>query len=1211
MLTLLAFMGGAFFLSSLFKGKSLEGMGKVNIEEESEIDEEELLYNIGDQASEENDDAFANTDELSEEETQDLLYKMGDQASEGNDNAFANTDELTQNQLQDLLATSGISPEVERSSATPKPIIKEEPEPQTPEEPQAPKLKVPKLDITKDKATVSQGSIYSKTSQKNLTQDMLSGRPKQESQKPKKQPTPQNKTAQQKAQIQNQAPSPTKLTRKQTDEEFEQELKKRINKRKQYENKKEQEYKQQQAEKRKTEQEYKEYQKEMVKKYPSMSKEQKQQILAEYNKSQKLYEQQLAQQNLQAQQQQNRQEQQRKQNYQNKPTSKLRPKTSSNNTNHLKQYTTKNHKKAQQSNNRVTDVRKISSKGLKRLNKYEKDVIKASNKYNLDKNLVKGLMYQESIHLAVLKNKDEKTIKSSAGAVGVMQFMPPTARDMNLVVNDNTDERTNSSKAINAGGRYLSILSKRYNGNNVKALAAYNWGMGNVDNKTTAQILASAPLETRKYISRVLGYKAFLDSQPDNPRIASYYKKGHAYKAEKFNKLVEDGLLSKENLEALEKTYNVKIIGTPFLEESAGKTASYIPADESPLGQDLGKDIILYDNLRGEKTQAPVNYEISHELRHKINATEGRKVASETEVYLGLVNEGLIGQRDFQGRFIKDQDGNVTGNTALSLEQRQDAKRYLKDHKIEQRTKEMLREKDLMVQGDSNTAKTKRGLTGGAVNTYFTFKGLKDLVGDVHPISRLAEKAEKAFLDTAEKIARKDESQIFSWYEQKEIQEEASNKVLTDLSHRLEQSADKIYRSSLSKEATAEYEKVQVDMAEASGVIDIIEANWNLGTHLLKNAKSWSLEGTLAGTSEAALPGVVGFKAAAKATTLLSKIKYGMGSGAIHGVTVDPLSQFSQEIAKGEDYDKALELTLKQIPMSIALGASIGSVGGAISRNRNIDTAIENMNDASNPLSPFERQLVSELTQDAINTSNNSITMGSVTQVAQNSAKLDTNQDEEESSSTTKITPQTLNPTEAELRAAGLPANKTELVAKLDKLLVEIGDDPEMVKLQEARVRNTEAGNRLLEINRKIQQQQAQDRDTGVVNNENYLNNVPKPQRSVEKAITLLKDDITSQIKKTTAVSNPKVYDVVGLHGIGKTTILSKRDDFKNTDLEPHLNGVHINYDRAKTWLPTDHTSEYLTKLNKTMVETHLDLAVNQKRNVFFENTNPTKNNNE
>lgn len=85
---------------------------------------------------------------------------------------------------------------------------------------------------------------------------------------------------------------------------------------------------------------------------------------------------------------------------------------------------------------------------------------------------------------------------SGAGAQGLFQFMPGTARDMGLRGNDVFDP----VKSAGAAARYLSMLLQKNGGDLNKALASYNWGIGNVQKYG----MALMPQETRQYIPKVL-----------------------------------------------------------------------------------------------------------------------------------------------------------------------------------------------------------------------------------------------------------------------------------------------------------------------------------------------------------------------------------------------------------------------------------------------------------------------------------------------------------------------------------------------------------------------------------------------------------------------------------------------------------------------------------------------------------------------------------
>ncbi|WP_448206496.1 lytic transglycosylase domain-containing protein [Azospirillum sp. sgz302134] len=85
---------------------------------------------------------------------------------------------------------------------------------------------------------------------------------------------------------------------------------------------------------------------------------------------------------------------------------------------------------------------------------------------------------------------------SSAGAQGIMQFMPATAKQYGVDVTD-------PKSSIDGAAHYLSDLTKQFGGDERKAVAAYNAGPGRV--QEAGGDLSKLPAETQAYVPKVLG----------------------------------------------------------------------------------------------------------------------------------------------------------------------------------------------------------------------------------------------------------------------------------------------------------------------------------------------------------------------------------------------------------------------------------------------------------------------------------------------------------------------------------------------------------------------------------------------------------------------------------------------------------------------------------------------------------------------------------
>lgn len=142
-------------------------------------------------------------------------------------------------------------------------------------------------------------------------------------------------------------------------------------------------------------------------------------------------------------------------------------------------------------------------------------------------NIIEPILKKNNIpddfkYLALAESGFDPKAISPAGAAGIWQFMKGTAKENDLEVSGEVDERYNIEKATEAACKYLHQSYEKY-GDWTTVAASYNAGRNGVDTQIERQkekhyynLLLSE--ETNRYVFRILALKAILE----NPKAYGY-----------------------------------------------------------------------------------------------------------------------------------------------------------------------------------------------------------------------------------------------------------------------------------------------------------------------------------------------------------------------------------------------------------------------------------------------------------------------------------------------------------------------------------------------------------------------------------------------------------------------------------------------------------------------------------------------------------------
>lgn len=218
-------------------------------------------------------------------------------------------------------------------------------------------------------------------------------------------------------------------------------------------------------------------------------------------------------------------------------------------------------------------------------------------------------------YLALGESSLRPTVRSSAGAVGMWQFMYGTARASGLEINTYVDERRDPEKATRAAARHFKELYESYNGNWEMVLAGYNCsyrcitraarraGKSIEDNPSYWEIYPFLPRETRGFVPKFIA-AALIVSNPEMYGIqAEDFGQEIAYDIVEIN-----GMLSVEAAAMLTGTdiATIRALNPELLKASLPDQAEPY-ALRIPLGT-FDRFVRAFDNLPVEEKVSPSEY---------------------------------------------------------------------------------------------------------------------------------------------------------------------------------------------------------------------------------------------------------------------------------------------------------------------------------------------------------------------------------------------------------------------------------------------------------------------------------------------------------------------------------------------------------------------------------------------------------------------------
>ncbi|NOT86129.1 MAG: transglycosylase SLT domain-containing protein [Methylococcaceae bacterium] len=188
--------------------------------------------------------------------------------------------------------------------------------------------------------------------------------------------------------------------------------------------------------------------------------------------------------------------------------------------------------------------------------------------------------------LPIVESAYQATAKSPMSAAGLWQFIPSTGADYHLKQDAQYDDRLDIAASTQAATSYLSFLNQRFKGDWLLALAAYNCGIGRVEeaiNRNVAAGLATdywslqLPEETQEYVPRLLALTT-LFANPANYNIKLAPVKNEPYFVTvTLDHKLDVKHLADKNIKTIAELANINYAQFSLL--NPGYLGSFLPSD--------------------------------------------------------------------------------------------------------------------------------------------------------------------------------------------------------------------------------------------------------------------------------------------------------------------------------------------------------------------------------------------------------------------------------------------------------------------------------------------------------------------------------------------------------------------------------------------------------------------------------------------------------